>query len=61
MKQLAEYLEKSGISQAAFAKQVRAKQPTVCQWIQGRHMPRAAALKRISKVTGISIDKLLAA
>ena len=59
MKALRDYLELTDTSQQAFAERLGVKQPTVWGWINGKYSPSAEMLKRISEVTGISIDKLL--
>lgn len=35
------------------------KQPSVWEWLQGHSLPSAKNLKRLSAVTGLSIDSLL--
>lgn len=59
MKALRDYLELTDTKQADFAKRVGVEQPTVSDWINGEHLPRPEMLLRISKETGISVDKLL--
>lgn len=59
MKALRDYLDLTDTKQADFAKRVGVEQPTVSDWINGEHLPRPEMLLRISKETGISIDKLL--
>jgi transcriptional regulator with XRE-family HTH domain len=60
MKALREYLDRSGITQAAFAKRVGVSQPTVSNWVRGAHSASPATLKRISRATGVPLDALLA-
>lgn len=48
------------MSQEAFAQKLGVKQPTVCDWVNGRVMPRTKWLIEISRETGIRADKLLA-
>lgn len=60
MKALRDYLELTDTTQAEFAKRIGVEQPTVSDWVNGEHKPRADMLVRISQITGISIDKLLA-
>lgn len=59
MESLKTYLERKEISQAQFAQLVGVTQPTVSDWINGRMLPSTDRLVEISRVTGLSIDKLL--
>lgn len=59
MEPLKTYLERNEISQAQFAQLVGVTQPTVSDWINGRMLPSTDRLVEISRVTGLSIDKLL--
>jgi transcriptional regulator with XRE-family HTH domain len=59
MEPLKTYLERKEISQAQFAQLVGVTQPTVSDWINGRMLPSTDRLVEISRVTGLSIDKLL--
>jgi transcriptional regulator with XRE-family HTH domain len=34
-------------------------QPTVCDWVNGKIEPTATNLRRLSAITGLSIDELL--
>lgn len=60
MKALHDYLELTDTTQVAFAKRLGVQQPTVWGWLNGKHHPTAEMLKRISEVTGISMDRLMA-
>lgn len=55
-----QYLASNQISQAQFAKLLDVKQPTVSDYVNGHIVPKAAKLRQISEITGLSIDKLLA-
>lgn len=60
MEALRQYLvENPEITQNELATRVGVKQPTVWEWINGKSKPSAERLKELSKVTGLSIDKLL--
>jgi len=59
MQALKSYRERAGISQAELARRCEVSQPTICDIENGRHMPSVELLKRISKVTRLSADKLL--
>lgn len=60
MEALRQYLDRQKMSQAQFAEQVGVKQPSVWEWLNGDSNPSIDSLKKISEITGISIDKLLA-
>ena len=49
---LSEYLEKMGMSQAEFARQIGVRQPNVVRWANGTVIPRRAKIKLIEKFTG---------
>ena len=61
MDRLKKHLKRNGITQQAFAEQIGVTQPTVWEWLNGRSKPSAKKLVLISRVTGLSIDKLLEA
>lgn len=60
MKALGAYLEKNGITQAAFAEDIGVSQPTIANLVNGVHGASNVLLKRISRKTGLSFDELLA-
>jgi transcriptional regulator with XRE-family HTH domain len=60
MQALKSYRERRKISQAELARLCAVSQPTICDIENGRQMPSVPLLKRITKVTGLSADKLLA-
>lgn len=60
MKALSDYLRDTKTTQKEFADRVGVSQPTVCDWVNGEHVPTSQMLVRISAETGISIDRLLA-
>jgi len=49
----------SGLSQSDLAKKTGVSQPTVANWESGSHIPRQAAMEKISKVLGIDTIWLL--
>jgi transcriptional regulator with XRE-family HTH domain len=59
MQRLKQYLDQESISQTDFAAQMGVKQPTVWEWLHGHSLPTADRLKRMSTITGLSIDELL--
>lgn len=59
MQALKSYRERTGMTQAELAKRCAVSQPTICDIENGRQSPSVEVLKRISKVTGLSADKLL--
>jgi transcriptional regulator with XRE-family HTH domain len=60
MKALAEYLKRTGLTQTDFAARVGVSQPTVWNLIHGKHSASAEVLMRISRETGLTVDRLLA-
>lgn len=60
MDKLRAYIESKKISQAALAELIGVKQPTVSDWLNGNMLPSAANLRTLSRVTGISVDDLIA-
>jgi transcriptional regulator with XRE-family HTH domain len=60
MDRLKQYLEDEELTQTEFAALVGVKQPTVWDWISGRCLPMPKRLRMLSRITGISIDELLA-
>jgi transcriptional regulator with XRE-family HTH domain len=59
MEILRAHLQEKGISQVEFAAAVGVKQPTVWEWLNGHSTPSTPRLRKISEVTGISVDDLL--
>lgn len=59
MEALRTYLERTNTTQAELARRCEVSQPTICDIVNGRHSPSMELLKRISKVTGLSPNKLL--
>lgn len=60
MRALQNYLARTGTTQSAFAKLVDVSQPTIANLVNGVHSASSDLLKRISRVTGLSADELLA-
>ena len=48
-------LEENGWSQADFADMLGVKQPSVSQWIKGKHVPSAKKLRQISSIFRIQV------
>jgi len=48
---LADYLEETGMTQAAFAAKIRVHQRTVTRYVAGGRMPRPTVMKRIEEET----------
>jgi transcriptional regulator with XRE-family HTH domain len=57
---LENFLNSKGITQADFARQMRVTQPTVSGWINHKISPSVNRLRKMSKITGISLNKLIA-
>ena len=60
MRRLRRYLADNELSQAQFAELLGVSQPTVCDWLNGDKLPSTDNLISLSRITGISIDELLA-
>ncbi len=60
MQALKTYRERTKTTQAELARLCGVSQPTICDIENGNQTPSVELLKRISKVTGLSADKLLA-
>lgn len=60
MHELQSYLEREKLSQVQFAAMLRVSQASVSDWINGENHPTIPRLKKIAKITGISLEKLLA-
>lgn len=56
---LKSYRARAKLTQAELARRLSISQPTYCDIENGRHLPSVETLKRITKVTGLSADKLL--
>lgn len=59
MQALKTYRERRQMTQAELARLLDVSQPTICEIENGNQTPTVKLLKRISKVTGLSADKLL--
>jgi transcriptional regulator with XRE-family HTH domain len=57
---LKKYLADSEMTQAEFALAINVSQPTVSDWINGKMRPTVDSLLTISRVTGLSLAKLVA-
>lgn len=55
---LAEYLKRTGTTQAALAARLGCSQSRVSKWVNGFRLPRPAMALRLSKVTGVSLEAL---
>ncbi len=60
MEALKQYLAAKEITQIEFARTLGVKQPTISDYVNGNMLPKGKRLKKISEITGLSIDKLLA-
>lgn len=60
MEALRTYLELTETTQSELARRVGVSQPTISDIINGVHSPSMELLKRLTKVTGLSADKLIA-
>lgn len=58
MKALIEYMKVAGVSQVELGKRCGFSQGQMNHWLRKRRSPTVANLKRISKATGISLEKL---
>jgi transcriptional regulator with XRE-family HTH domain len=59
MKILIEYLKVAGITQTELALRAGLTVEELNRFIQGKREPRVKNLRKISKATGISIEKLI--
>jgi transcriptional regulator with XRE-family HTH domain len=59
MQALAQHLKRNKMSQAALAKAIGVAQPSVWGWLSGDTRPSIDNLVKLSKVTGLPIEKLL--
>ena len=50
---------KSGLSQAAVAKELGVSDAAVCMWETGKTHPRTVLLPKIAKLFGCTIDELM--
>lgn len=60
MKALRAWLDSSKTTQQALADLLGVKPPTVSQWLSGQYTPRPKKLRELSRITGLSIEQLLA-
>jgi len=58
MKALKDYLELSGMTQAQLAKRAGLHPTAINHFLTGEREPRISNLRKLSKATGISIEKL---
>lgn len=61
MERLNRWLADTSTTQKALGETLGVKQPTVCDWVNGKTSPSIDNLRELSRVTGISIDELLGA
>jgi len=59
MKALKIWLTKNGISQGELARRMNSDRHQVSRWVNAAQKPSLETLKKISKVTGLSMDVLL--
>jgi transcriptional regulator with XRE-family HTH domain len=48
------------LSQAELAKKIGKTRSCICEYEKGNHAPRLPVLVKISKITGVSLEELLA-
>lgn len=58
-KRIAEAINQSGISQTELAKRLGIKQPTVCQYLNGRSMPALDTLANLCKILDLDANYIL--
>jgi transcriptional regulator with XRE-family HTH domain len=59
MKVLQDYLTVAGISQAELARRAEISVEELNRFVQGKREPRIKNLRKISKATGISLERLV--
>lgn len=59
MDRLARWLESTDTTQIVLAEKVGVSQPTISDWLNGRTTPTVENLRRLSTITGLSIDEIL--
>lgn len=59
MQALRAYLESKNLTQAQFADQMGVKQPTVCDWVNGKVFPSRERLLKIASITQLPLEELL--
>jgi transcriptional regulator with XRE-family HTH domain len=59
MKRLKQYLDDHELTQLQFAERMKVTQPTVWAWVNDARCPNRDMLKKLSNVTGLTIDELL--
>ena len=59
MKVLTDYMKVAGMTQAELAKRAELSAATLNHILRGRREPRIAKIRKLSEVTGISIEKLV--
>ena len=52
-------LKDKHMTQRALAAQIRVQEPTLSKWMTGQRQPSAYALLRISRVLGVTMEKLM--
>lgn len=60
MERLKRWLADTGTTQSALGEKLKVSQPTVSDWVSGENSPSIGNLRKLSEITGISIDDLLA-
>lgn len=59
MKVLQDYLQVAGISQAELARRAEISVEDLNRFVMGKREPRIKNLRKISKATGISLERLV--
>jgi transcriptional regulator with XRE-family HTH domain len=53
------YLDKANLSQRELAKLLDVHEATVSYWISGKNKPKRTLIKRLAKLTGMSVEAFL--
>jgi transcriptional regulator with XRE-family HTH domain len=59
MQRLQQWMTENGKSQRPIAKECGVSQPTVWAWLRGEANPSVENLKKLSGITGLTIDELV--
>lgn len=58
MELVQDWLTRKNVSRAEFARRIGADKSQVTRWLKADHNPSLPVLRRISSVTGISLERL---
>lgn len=59
MKYLKAWLRSQKVSQAELARRLGTSRSTICHYLAGRKSPSVPVVKRLHKVTGITLERLM--